>query len=144
MPGCEDGDVSADLTDRYGSPRPWVRSALVATSVLVVAGFLGWLAWATWFFATPEIESELLSWDVVSEHEAVATVDVRYRDRDVDGTCTLRAFAEDHTVVGELTFPMPTPGVEEQEPVQRSIRTERRATSVELLGCTTPTQPRPR
>ena len=57
---------------------------------------------------------------------------------DVVASCTLRAFADDHTTVGELAFE-PVDGRNEV-----TVRTERRATSVTLLGCTAPGQPRPR
>ena len=50
----------------------------------------------------------------------------------------MRALAEDKTAVGELAF-TPVDGVNEVV-----IRTERRATRVEKLGCTSPDQPRPR
>ena len=63
---------------------------------------------------------------------------MRLADDGVVASCTLRAFAEDHTVVGELVF-APKGGKSDQ-----SVRTERRATSVELLGCTAPGQNRPR
>ena len=68
-------------------------------------------------------------------------VAVDRRDDDVDATCLVRAFAEDHTVVGELSW---TPDGEAQQSDEVSIRTERRATSVELVGCTTEDQSRPR
>jgi len=55
-----------------------------------------------------------------------------------DASCRVRALAEDKTAVGELAF-TPVDGVNEVV-----IRTERRATSVEKLGCTAPDQPRPR
>jgi hypothetical protein len=62
-------------------------------------------------------------------------------DADVEASCTLRAYAVDHTTVGELTFtPDPTEGRRQVE----TIRTERRATSVESIGCTAPGQDRPR
>ena len=48
-------------------------------------------------------------------------------------SCLLRAIAEDHTTVGEVAFE-PVDGRNEV-----SVRTERRATSVELVGCTAPT-----
>ena len=51
----------------------------------------------------------------------------------------LRAYAEDHTVVGELSF---TP--ERSGRTDQTVRTERRATSVELMGCTAEGQNRPR
>ena len=50
----------------------------------------------------------------------------------------MRAYAEDHTSVGELAF---TPADGDNEVV---VRTERRATSLEKIGCTAPGQPRPR
>ena len=46
-------------------------------------------------------------------------------------TCLLRAFAEDHSVVGELSF---TPEYGADQPLEETVRTERRATSLELIG----------
>ena len=43
--------------------------------------------------------------------------------------------------VGELSF---TPEYGAHQPVERTVRTERRATSVELVGCTAPGERRPR
>ncbi|MDF1603325.1 DUF4307 domain-containing protein [Nocardioides sp. YIM 152315] len=127
-----------DLADRYGAPSPRRRQALIGLSVVVAAAFLGWLGWTIWDQSTPDARSDLVGYDVVDEHHAIATVEVRLADDDVEASCTLRAFAEDHSVVGELVF-TPTDGTSEQD-----VRTERRATSVELLGCTTPDQKRPR
>ena len=81
----------------------------------------------------------MVGYDVVSEHEVAATVRIELADSDVEATCLLRAFAEDHTVVGDLSFTPTASGRTEQ-----TVRTERRATSVELLGCTAPGQNRPR
>jgi hypothetical protein len=120
----------------------------------MAVAFLGWLAWSTWFYATPEIRSELVSFEVTGEHEAVALVDVHLSDRTIVGTCTLQAFATDHTVVGERAFEVPgqdegtgdtgDTGDQEGGTMAITVRTERRATSVELVGCTTPDQSRPR
>jgi hypothetical protein len=127
-----------DLADRYGAPAPWRRRAMVAACVVVVAAFLGWLGWTIWDQSTPQVRSEIVGYKVVDEHRATATVEVRLADDDVVASCTLRAYAEDHTVVGERVF-TPEDGRSDQE-----VRTERRATSVELLGCTAPGQSRPR
>ena len=51
--------------------------------------------------------------------------------------CRLRAYADDHTVVGEMTF-APREGGNTVD-----VRTERLATSVELVGCTAEGQSRP-
>jgi hypothetical protein len=99
--------------------------------------FVGWVAWAAWFHGSPTVESELTAYDVVSEHAATAVVQVSLEEG-ADASCRVRALAEDHTTVGELAF-APTDGRNEVE-----VRTERRATSVELVGCTTPDQQRPR
>ncbi len=88
---------------------------------------------------TPEVESELVSFDVVDEHAATARVQVRLGDEDVEASCKLRAYAEDKVVVGELVFTPTGSGTSRQE-----VRTEREATSVELMGCTAPGQNRPR
>ncbi len=127
-----------DLADRYGAPSPQRRAVLLSVSVVVVAAFLGWLGWTIWDQSTPDVRPELVGYDVVDEHLSTATVEVRLADDDVAASCTLRAYAEDHTVVGELVF-TPPDGQSEQD-----VRTERRATSVELLGCTAPGQSRPR
>jgi hypothetical protein len=131
--------VQTDLSDRYGAPAPWLRRVLVAVCVLVGAAFLGWLGWTAWSHSTPDVDSEIVGYHVVDEHAADATVEVRLADDDVVATCTLRAYAEDHTVVGELSFEPERSGRSD-----RTVRTERRATSVELLGCTTSDQGRPR
>jgi Domain of unknown function (DUF4307) len=127
-----------DLADRYGAPSPWGRGVLIGVVVVVAAAFLGWLGWTIWEQSTPDARSELVGYDVVDEHAATATVDVRLRAGDVVATCRLRAYAEDHSVVGEATF-TPQDGRNEVD-----LRTERKATSVELLGCTTPEQRRAR
>ena len=140
-----------DLADRYAGARRGRLVAVVAGTVVAVV-FLGWLAWSTWFYSTPEIRSELVSYEVTGEHEAVALVDVRRSDLTIVGTCTLQAFATDHTVVGERAFEVPggqegtdgSTGDQESGTMAITVRTERRATSVELVGCTTPGQSRPR
>jgi hypothetical protein len=127
-----------DLADRYGAPAPWRRRATLAVCVVLVAAFLGWLGWTIWDQSTPQVRSDIVGYKVVDEHLSTATVEVRLADDDVVASCTLRAYAEDHTVVGEWVF---TP--EDGQSVQ-DVRTERLATSVELLGCTAPGQSRPR
>ncbi|MCW2797738.1 DUF4307 domain-containing protein [Nocardioides sp.] len=128
------------LAERYGAPRPWRRRVIVGGCVVLALVFLGWVGWTTWSNATPEVTSELVSFKVVDEHSASAVVDVRLADDKVAAACTLQAFAEDHSLVGTLTF-TPDPGAGER--YEEVIRTERRATSVDLTGCTAPGQQRP-
>lgn len=133
---------SGHLTDRYGAPSPWRRRTVAAVVAAFVAAFAGWLAWTTWLHSTPQVTSELLSFQVDGQHAATATVAVDVSPG-VDGStarCLLRAYAEDHTTVGEAPF-TPTEG---SGRYSESVRTERQATSVELVGCTTPDQNTPR
>ena len=131
-----------DLADRYGAPSPSRRRLVVAGATLVVVAFLGWLLWATLFHASPSVSSELTGFDVVDDHTAVARVQVKLSDADdgaeMDASCRITAYAEDHTVVGDLAW-VPQHGLQDVD-----IRTERRATSLELVGCTAEGQPRPR
>lgn len=128
------------LAQRYGAPPPWRRPVMIGASVLVALLFLGWLGWTIWGHSTPEVTSELESYSVESDHATSAVLVVTLADPDVEATCRLRAYAEDHVVVGELSF-RPDPATRRQVV---EIRTERRATSVEKLGCTAPGQSRPR
>jgi hypothetical protein len=129
--------VTTDLTERYGAPSRLRRPVTIALAVTLAVVGLTWLGWAAFFHSTPDASSELVTFDVTSDHETQARLDVTLGDG-VEATCRLRAFAEDHTTVGELAF-TPVAGVN-----RVVIRTERRATTVEKLGCTAPGQPRPR
>jgi hypothetical protein len=129
--------VSTNLAERYGTQQPWRRPALIAVAAVLVLAFLGWLAWATWFHATPAVESQLSTYKIVDQHTATAVIAVSLEDG-ADASCRVRALAQDHSVVGEVSF-TPTDG---DNPV--SVRTERIATSVDLVGCTADGQPRAR
>ena len=128
-------------TDRYGAPAPWRRRALVAACVVVALAFGGWLVWTTVDQATPDVTSELVGFDAVDEHTTTAEVRVDFGSDDVVASCKVRALAEDHSVVGELSFEA-TPG--DGTTYDVTIRTERLATAVERVGCTSEDQSRPR
>ena len=104
---------------------------------LLALVFVGWVAWIAWVNATPSVESSLIGFDVESDSSVVAHVAVRLEDG-VDASCRVTAFAEDRTIVGEVSF---TP---EQGRNDVEIRTDRQAFRVELVGCSTPDQRRPR
>jgi hypothetical protein len=106
--------------------------------VLAVA----WLAWAGWSQSTPDVESNLESFEVVDSHSVEATVVVDIRSEGVTANCLARAVGTDHSVVGERNFEVTGDTGASRRDV--TLRTERRATSVELIGCTTPDQSRPR
>lgn len=122
------------LTQRYGTDRRRPRwPALVAGGVLVAA-LLGWAVWAGFLQGTPAISATVTSFDVVSTHEVRVKVAARFRDDEVDGTCLLRATAEDHTIVGELN--VTADELRAARGTWIPIRTERRATTATLVRCT--------
>ena len=141
-PHSDDGHGAAGaLQQRYGVPSRSRQLLLVGGVALVSVVFLGWLAWATWVNADPAVSSELVASEIVDDHTSTATVRVQYGDDPVDAECTVRAIARDKVVVGQVTFhPEPDEGPDHEV----EVATERRATAVELLGCTTEGQPRPR
>jgi hypothetical protein len=114
---------------------------LVAVSVALAMVFLVWLAWTVYEHSTPQVTSELETFSVEDDHTVTAVLVVNLDSSEVEASCTLRAYAEDHTTVGELTF---TPDPSEGRRQRETIKTERRATSVEKIGCTAPGQDRPR
>lgn len=129
--------MTTDLAGRYGAPSPVRRRVVVAAVVLTVALLTAWLVWTTLFHASPAVESELVAYEVVDENLATAVVGVSLEEG-VVARCTIRALADDHSTVGEVAFE-PVDGRNEV-----TIRTERRATTVTRVGCTAPSQPRPR
>jgi hypothetical protein len=132
----------SDLAYRYGMPG---RTNRLVAGVLVSAllvGAMGFLGWTALFHGDPQVQSQVRAYDVLSEHEAQVQLRVLRENRTTEAVCRLQALAEDHAVVGEVTLPV-TDGAEDQT-LQLSIRTERRATTVTSSGCTTPDQPRPR
>ncbi|WP_244931796.1 DUF4307 domain-containing protein [Nocardioides sp. W7] len=133
-------DSPATLAERYGAPSPWRRRATWVACALLGVVALGWLAWTIVGQTSKPVDSDLVSFDLVDEHTTTALVDVRVRDDATGVACLLRAFAEDHNVVGELSF---TPAADDPDRTEQTIRTERLATSVEFVGCTADGQERP-
>jgi hypothetical protein len=129
------------LAERYGVPSANRRRLLVAATVVLALVFLGWLAWTVVGSTQTQVTSELQAFSVVDDSTVSVVLLVSLADDDVRATCRLRAFAEDHTTVGELAF-TPEPAAGQRQTVE--MRTERRATAVESLGCTADGQKRPR
>ncbi len=132
----------SDLAYRYGMPGRTNRLVAGVLVAALLAGAVGFLGWTVLFHGDPEVRSQLRAYEVVSDHEAEASFQVVREYRTTEAVCRLQALAEDHAVVGEVTLPV-TDGPEDQT-LLLPIRTERRATTVASLGCTTAEQPRPR
>ncbi len=132
-----------DLEERYGTRNTAARPVVLTVAALLVIAGLGWLLWTAVFYSTPAVQSRLVGYDVVDQHGVEAVFTVVRSDRDVEASCLLRAFAVDNSVVGELNVQV-TSSEEAETTLTRTVRTERGATGVELIGCTAPGQPRPR
>ena len=131
-----------DLAERYGAPSRARRPVVVAVVAVLAVAALGWLAWVIVFHSRSQVTSEMVGFEVEGQHAAVARFSVARRDPDIQASCLLRAYADDHAVVGELTVPVGGP--EPTRTLSASVRTERAATTVDLVGCTAPGERRPR
>ena len=131
-----------ELAGRYGTVSPARRRTVILASGVIGILALTWLVWAAWFQGTPDVQSSLRSFEVVDSHAVRAEVAVKPSSREVTANCLLRAFSADHSVVGELNFKVT--GESGTTAREVTVRTEREATSVELIGCTTADQSRPR
>lgn len=127
------------LQERYGARSRTGQVVLIAVAAAVVLGLGGWLVWAMLFHSSPEISSSEIGHEVVDDHLATIRVSIEMDDGLEDVTCGVRAISVDKTVVGEQTF---TPDPDEGPVYELQIQTERRATTVEWLGCKAKGQPR--
>jgi len=123
-----------DLARRYGTTRPVRRRLVHAGVALLVAASLAWVVWAALEHARPKVTSDLRSFEVVDQHTATATFTVVRRTPAVAASCLVRAQATDHSVVGELNVTV-GPGGDEVRTLTETVRTEREATSVSVVGC---------
>lgn len=123
---------AGSLDDRYG--RTGHVRRLVITVIVGVAAIVGliWLGWAAYLNATPAVSGTLISFDVTSEHQVTATVTTHARTA-TGGSCFLEALASDHSLVGQLSIPVP--GGSGERTFRYPIRTERAATTVQVLRC---------
>ena len=131
-----------DLQERYRSPRATTRVVALVLIVALVASGMSFLAWAVLFQSTPQVTSRLAAFEFPDDHRAVANVTIERESQFTEASCKLRAISADHTVVGEVVVPV-TDGPTKQT-MEVEIRTERRATTIQNIGCTAPGQPRPR
>jgi hypothetical protein len=122
------------MQERYGAAKPRRRALLIVATTILATVFLGWLAWAVWFHSNPAIEAEVTRYEITGVHDARVQVAARIRDDEVRGSCLVRATASDHTIVGELNLSVSD--LREQQGRWIPLRTERKATAVELVRCT--------
>ena len=102
-------------------------AAVSALAVVLAVVGLTWLGWTAWFHGSPEVRSELVTFEVTATTRSRRRSTSSWQDG-VEASCRVRALAEDQTAVGELAF-TPVDGANEVV-----IRTERRATAWRRSG----------
>ncbi|GAA1587427.1 hypothetical protein GCM10009804_49400 [Kribbella hippodromi] len=133
---------STDLNARYGKPGRSRRPLVIGGLGVLALVALVWLVWVAWIQSNPAVTSQLQGFEVVSPTSAKATITVD-RSKSEEASCRVQAKAADFSIVGEVTVTVPADSARHQTlPV--TLTTQRSATSVVLVGCTTPTQHRPR
>jgi len=136
-------DPSAtDLDARYGRTRRTRRPLVLGIiGVLALTGLV-WLLWVAFVQSTPPVSSRLLGFTITSPTSATATIQVD-RDKDVEASCRLQAKAADFSIVGEVTLTIAADSPRRQS-LEATLTTQRGATAVVLVGCTTADAHRPR
>ncbi|GAA3549393.1 DUF4307 domain-containing protein [Kribbella ginsengisoli] len=138
--GTDAGTLAA-LDARYGRTGR-SRRVLVFTvvGVLALAG-LAWLLWAAFIASNPPVSSRMIGFKIESATTATATFQVD-RSKSVEAQCRLQAKAADFSIVGELTVTV-APDSARQQTIDATVTTQRAATAVVLVGCTTADAHRP-
>jgi hypothetical protein len=126
--------VSPELADRYGAPSRARRPLVLGLIAVLLAAAVAWLAWAVVLRSAPQVTSQLVGYHVRGEHATSVSFTVVRRNPDVPVSCLVQAVAADHAVVGELTVPVASGPADRR--VTATLRTERRATGADVVGCT--------
>jgi len=117
---------------RYGGARPKRRTPIVLGTLFALV-LLAWAIWAGLASGNKPIDATVSSYDVVGTHEVKVKIVAHFRDDSVKGTCLVQAIAADHTEVGELN--LTADQLRDARGSWISIRTERRATTAEVVRC---------
>lgn len=125
--------MSSTLDHRYGTGRRPGRAIVLAIAAILGVLLLAWVGWAGWDTANPPVNASVTSYRVVNAHEVQVRIAATFRSEDTQARCLLRATAEDHNVVGELN--LSGDALRAAIGTWISVRTERTATAVELVGC---------
>jgi hypothetical protein len=136
-----DAGTSAVLDARYGRTGRSRRRLLIAAVAVVAVIGLVWLMWAAFVSSNPPVSSRLIGFKIESATSATATFQVD-RSKSVEAQCRLQAKAADFSIVGELTVTV-APDSPRQQTVDATLTTQRAATAVVLVGCTTTDAHRP-
>ncbi|GAA3928432.1 DUF4307 domain-containing protein [Streptomyces gulbargensis] len=121
---------------RYGrSADERADRRLKAVGAVLGVLFLALMGWFGWHYVVDSrISAEMIKFDVVSDSEVRVHLEIR-KDEGVTGVCTLRSRSEDGAEVARKDVRIDDPAARVDDLF--SLRTTARATSAELVGCTT-------
>lgn len=122
--------LSPEMRARYGMDRSNWRTLTIV--ILVIAVFLGAVAWATMNLGRETVQSRLLTWSVTSPEQAHLEFEVRNPTTDA-AICVVRAQDDRHVDVGYAQVTVPATG--DYVRVPYDLTTLASAFVVELLGC---------
>jgi hypothetical protein len=135
-------DSATDLDARYGRTRRGRKPLVLGAISTVVLIALVWLLWVAFVQSTPPVSSRLLGFKITSPTSATATIQVD-RAKSVEASCRLQAKSADFSIVGELTVTV-APDSPRRQTVDATLTTQRDASAIILVGCTTADDPHPR
>lgn len=128
------------LAQRYPPTDPRVRVVGIAALAVVVIAMLWWYLGASARLATPDVDAQIVSFEVVDEQHLDVTLQVSRADAAQPATCTVVASDAAGQAVGELEVPIPPAGA--THVLHRTtVRTYAEATNAHLKACRSGTVP---
>lgn len=140
-PAVRTDAASAELDARYGRTGRGRKPLVLGIIAILAAVALAWLLWVAFLASNPPVSSRMIGFTITSPTSAKATIQVD-RSKSVEAKCRLQAKAADFSIVGELTVTVPADSARQQS-IDASLTTQRAATAVVLVGCTTADAHRP-
>ncbi len=109
---------------------------VLAVLGVLVAVLIGYVVWVASHKANPPVAAQIQAFQVVSDNEIRATLAIDRPDPAQAARCFLVSQAETYDRVGERWVEIP-PGTEKLTRTEVSLRTFKRATTIEVQTCTT-------
>jgi len=101
---------------------------------VVAALFLGWLVWVIVDQSDPAARVEVAAYEVLDDQSVRIKVQAKFRDEEIDGTCTFGTTAESHSPAGDTTLTFDELRAAGGDWIV--LKTLERATTVEKKSCT--------
>lgn len=131
-----DSETTERLAQRYPAPSRWQRWSTVVVLVVVVAVAAVWFLGTSSRIASPPVQVQIISFDVVDDQHIEVTMLVDRSDPAKAATCTLYAAAPagDDQAVGEAEVTIP-PASERSVEFTTELRTYKRAGNAHVRDC---------